>query len=142
MTNSQTKQCHTECLFLTFVYFLQQLADESQVRIELQMALDSKDSDIEQLRSLLNSLNVQSLDSASMSSGPDMDTDESLAGTVLKFFLKRLFTLLSSLLFYNFFKNSLSFLHVVPYHPPFFLLVLVWFSVQLLIFHPSPHCRA
>uniref|UniRef100_A0A8C1T761 Rho-associated protein kinase 2 n=1 Tax=Cyprinus carpio TaxID=7962 RepID=A0A8C1T761_CYPCA len=34
-----------------------QLADESQVRIELQMALDSKDSDIEQLRSLLNSLN-------------------------------------------------------------------------------------
>lgn len=55
-----------------------QLLDESQVRIELQMALDSKDSDIEQLRSLLNSLNVQSLDSASMSSGPDMDTDESL----------------------------------------------------------------
>uniref|UniRef100_A0AAY4A823 non-specific serine/threonine protein kinase n=1 Tax=Denticeps clupeoides TaxID=299321 RepID=A0AAY4A823_9TELE len=32
-----------------------QLADESQVRIELQMALDSKDSDIEQLRSVLNS---------------------------------------------------------------------------------------
>uniref|UniRef100_A0A671LM97 non-specific serine/threonine protein kinase n=1 Tax=Sinocyclocheilus anshuiensis TaxID=1608454 RepID=A0A671LM97_9TELE len=59
-----------------------QLADESQVRIELQMALDSKDSDIEQLRSLLNSLNVQSLDSASMSSGPEMDTDESLPGTV------------------------------------------------------------
>ncbi|XP_077092780.1 rho-associated protein kinase 2 isoform X6 [Siphateles boraxobius] len=55
-----------------------QFADESQVRVELQMALDSKDSDIEQLRGLLNSLNVQSLDSASMSSGPDMDTDESL----------------------------------------------------------------
>ncbi|XP_056094636.1 rho-associated protein kinase 2 isoform X4 [Rhinichthys klamathensis goyatoka] len=55
-----------------------QSADESQVRVELQMALDSKDSDIEQLRGLLNSLNVQSLDSASMSSGPDMDTDESL----------------------------------------------------------------
>ncbi|CAM4726247.1 unnamed protein product [Leuciscus chuanchicus] len=55
-----------------------QLADESQVRVELQMALDSKDSDIEQLRGLLNSLNVQSLDSASMSSGPDMDIDESL----------------------------------------------------------------
>lgn len=66
----------------TVVYFFQQLLDESQVRIELQMALDSKDSDIEQLRSLLNSLNVQSLDSASMSSGPDMDTDESLLGTV------------------------------------------------------------
>uniref|UniRef100_A0A672PNE5 Rho-associated protein kinase 2 n=1 Tax=Sinocyclocheilus grahami TaxID=75366 RepID=A0A672PNE5_SINGR len=61
-----------------------QLADESQVRIELQMALDSKDSDIEQLHSLLNSLNVQSLDSASMSSGPDMDTDESLPETRLE----------------------------------------------------------
>ncbi|XP_043112266.1 rho-associated protein kinase 2 isoform X2 [Puntigrus tetrazona] len=61
-----------------------QLADESQVRIELQMALDSKDSDIEQLRSLLNSLNVQSLESASMSSGPDMDTDESLPETRLE----------------------------------------------------------
>uniref|UniRef100_A0A8C2KRL8 Rho-associated protein kinase 2 n=1 Tax=Cyprinus carpio TaxID=7962 RepID=A0A8C2KRL8_CYPCA len=61
-----------------------QLADESQVRVELQMALDSKDSDIEQLRSLLNSLNVQSLDSASMSSGPDMDTDESLPETRLE----------------------------------------------------------
>ncbi|XP_026079631.1 rho-associated protein kinase 2-like isoform X3 [Carassius auratus] len=61
-----------------------QLADESQVRIELQMALDSKDSDIEQLRGLLNSLNIQSLDSASMSSGPDMDTDESLSETRLE----------------------------------------------------------
>uniref|UniRef100_A0A8C1I038 Rho-associated protein kinase n=2 Tax=Cyprinus carpio TaxID=7962 RepID=A0A8C1I038_CYPCA len=61
-----------------------QLADESQVRIELQMALDSKDSDIEQLRSLLNSLNIQSLDSASMSSGPDMDTDESLSESRLE----------------------------------------------------------
>ncbi|XP_028852695.1 rho-associated protein kinase 2 isoform X4 [Denticeps clupeoides] len=53
-----------------------QLADESQVRIELQMALDSKDSDIEQLRSVLNSVNVHSLDSASVSSGPDTETDD------------------------------------------------------------------
>uniref|UniRef100_A0A672PMD1 Rho-associated protein kinase 2 n=1 Tax=Sinocyclocheilus grahami TaxID=75366 RepID=A0A672PMD1_SINGR len=68
-----------------------QLADESQVRIELQMALDSKDSDIEQLHSLLNSLNVQSLDSASMSSGPDMDTDESLPGTNACFLLLLIF---------------------------------------------------
>lgn len=57
------------------------------MRIELQMALDSKDSDIEQLRSLLNSFNVQSLDSASMSSGPEMDTDEALAGTEFCAFL-------------------------------------------------------
>uniref|UniRef100_A0A4W4HCQ1 non-specific serine/threonine protein kinase n=1 Tax=Electrophorus electricus TaxID=8005 RepID=A0A4W4HCQ1_ELEEL len=55
-----------------------QLADESVMRVELQMALDSKDSDIEQLRSLLNTLNVHSLDSASVGSGPDFDTDESL----------------------------------------------------------------
>uniref|UniRef100_A0AAR2JW04 Rho-associated protein kinase 2 n=1 Tax=Pygocentrus nattereri TaxID=42514 RepID=A0AAR2JW04_PYGNA len=57
-----------------------QLAEESVMRVELQMALDSKDSDIEQLRGLLNSLNVHSLDSASMSSGPDFETDESLPG--------------------------------------------------------------
>lgn len=43
-----------------------QIADESQVRIELQMALDSKDSDIEQLRSQLRSMNF-GLDSASSS---------------------------------------------------------------------------
>lgn len=57
------------------------------MRVELQMALDSKDSDIEQLRGLLNSLNVQSLDSASMSSGPDFETDESLPGFHLDPFL-------------------------------------------------------
>ncbi|XP_031436746.1 rho-associated protein kinase 2 isoform X2 [Clupea harengus] len=53
-----------------------QLLDESQNRIDLQMALDSKDSDIEQMRGLLTSLNVHSLDSASVSSGPDFDTDD------------------------------------------------------------------
>ncbi|CAB1335344.1 unnamed protein product, partial [Coregonus sp. 'balchen'] len=53
-----------------------QIADESQVRIELQMALDSKDSDIEQLRNLLSSANVSSLESASISSGPDFDADD------------------------------------------------------------------
>uniref|UniRef100_A0A4W6FCD0 non-specific serine/threonine protein kinase n=1 Tax=Lates calcarifer TaxID=8187 RepID=A0A4W6FCD0_LATCA len=53
-----------------------QLADESQMRIELQMALDSKDSDIEQLRNLLQSLSVQSMDSASVSSGPEFDADD------------------------------------------------------------------
>lgn len=96
---SVSEECHTapqaaRILVSYSVYFLQQWADESQVRVELQMALDSKDSDIEQLRGLLNSLNVQSLDSASMSSGPDMDTDESLPGTV-KVFSKLLFILLS-----------------------------------------------
>ncbi|KAF7710791.1 rho-associated protein kinase 2 isoform X4 [Silurus meridionalis] len=61
-----------------------QLADESVMRVELQMGLDSKDSDIEQLRSLLNSINVHSLDSASMSSGPEFETDESLPETRLE----------------------------------------------------------
>uniref|UniRef100_A0A7N6FLT9 Rho-associated protein kinase n=1 Tax=Anabas testudineus TaxID=64144 RepID=A0A7N6FLT9_ANATE len=55
-----------------------QLADESQMRIELQMALDSKDSDIEQLRNHLQSLSVQSMDSASISSGPDQTLAASL----------------------------------------------------------------
>lgn len=50
------------------------------MRIELQMAVDSKDSDIEQLRNLLQSLSVQSLDSASVSSGPEFDTDEAYTG--------------------------------------------------------------
>uniref|UniRef100_A0A671XT85 non-specific serine/threonine protein kinase n=1 Tax=Sparus aurata TaxID=8175 RepID=A0A671XT85_SPAAU len=55
-----------------------QLSEESQMRIELQMALDSKDSDIEQLRNLLQTLSVQSLDSASVNSGPEFDTDDPL----------------------------------------------------------------
>ncbi|OCT78993.1 hypothetical protein XELAEV_18030088mg [Xenopus laevis] len=50
-----------------------QIAEESQVRIELQMALDSKDSDIEQLRSQMQSLNL-GLDSTSIGSGHG-DTD-------------------------------------------------------------------
>uniref|UniRef100_A0A3Q2Q1L1 non-specific serine/threonine protein kinase n=1 Tax=Fundulus heteroclitus TaxID=8078 RepID=A0A3Q2Q1L1_FUNHE len=58
---------------------MQALAEESQMRIELQMALDSKDSDIEQLRNLLQTLTVQSMDSASLSSGPEFDTDDAYA---------------------------------------------------------------
>lgn len=50
------------------------------MRIELQMALDSKDSDIEQLRNLLQSLSVQSMDSASVSSGPEFDADDAYTG--------------------------------------------------------------
>ncbi|XP_061751724.1 rho-associated protein kinase 2 isoform X3 [Nerophis ophidion] len=61
-----------------------QWADESQMRIELQMALDSKDSDIEQLRNLLQSLSVQSMDSASISSGPEFDADDAFTETRLE----------------------------------------------------------
>ncbi|XP_055729163.1 rho-associated protein kinase 2-like isoform X3 [Salvelinus fontinalis] len=53
------------------------ISDESQVHIELQMALDSKDSDIEQLRCQLTSLSVTSMDSTSISSGNDLDMDDS-----------------------------------------------------------------
>uniref|UniRef100_A0A8C7UEL2 Rho-associated protein kinase 2 n=1 Tax=Oncorhynchus mykiss TaxID=8022 RepID=A0A8C7UEL2_ONCMY len=93
-----------------------QIADESQVRIELQMALDSKDSDIEQLRNLLSSANVSSLESASINSGPDFDADDAYTGKELegwlslpvrnntkKFGWERKYVVVSSkkILFYN-----------------------------------------
>uniref|UniRef100_A0A7N6B2F6 Rho-associated protein kinase n=1 Tax=Anabas testudineus TaxID=64144 RepID=A0A7N6B2F6_ANATE len=49
------------------------IAEENQMRQDLQMALDSKDSDIEQLRCQLTTLSVHSLDSTSISSGNDLD---------------------------------------------------------------------
>ncbi|OWK10519.1 ROCK2, partial [Cervus elaphus hippelaphus] len=53
-----------------------QIAEESQIRIELQMTLDSKDSDIEQLRSQLQALHI-GLDSSSIGSGPgDTEADD------------------------------------------------------------------
>ncbi|KAK1805509.1 hypothetical protein P4O66_019808, partial [Electrophorus voltai] len=53
------------------------ITDESQVRVELQMALDSKDSDIERLRSQLTTLSVHSLDTTSISSTcNEQDMDE------------------------------------------------------------------
>ncbi|KAM8725581.1 rho-associated protein kinase 2-like isoform 4-T4 [Acanthopagrus schlegelii] len=52
------------------------IAEENQVRLELQMALDSKDSDIEQLRCQITSLSVHSLDSTSISSGNELDMGE------------------------------------------------------------------
>ncbi|XP_028808804.1 rho-associated protein kinase 2-like isoform X3 [Denticeps clupeoides] len=54
------------------------LGEESSVRMELQMSLDSKDSDIESLRSQLMSLSVHSLDTTSISSqGNEADVDDS-----------------------------------------------------------------
>uniref|UniRef100_A0A8C6WTM7 non-specific serine/threonine protein kinase n=1 Tax=Neogobius melanostomus TaxID=47308 RepID=A0A8C6WTM7_9GOBI len=47
------------------------IAEESQGRLELQMVLDSKDSDIEQLRCQLSSLSVHSMES---SSSNELDT--------------------------------------------------------------------
>ncbi|XP_055088190.1 rho-associated protein kinase 2-like isoform X2 [Periophthalmus magnuspinnatus] len=48
------------------------IAEETAVRLEMQMALDSKDSDIEQLRCQLSTLSVHSMDSTSSSA--DLDT--------------------------------------------------------------------
>uniref|UniRef100_A0A671WDH4 Rho-associated protein kinase 2 n=1 Tax=Sparus aurata TaxID=8175 RepID=A0A671WDH4_SPAAU len=58
------------------------IAEENQVRLELQMALDSKDSDIEQLRCQITSLSVHSLDSTSISSGNELDMDSRLEGWI------------------------------------------------------------
>uniref|UniRef100_A0A8C4PX64 non-specific serine/threonine protein kinase n=1 Tax=Eptatretus burgeri TaxID=7764 RepID=A0A8C4PX64_EPTBU len=52
-----------------------QMADESSALVELQMTLDSKDSDIEHLRSRMRSLQ-QGLDSTNLSSHSDVDTDD------------------------------------------------------------------
>uniref|UniRef100_UPI0037E72BF3 rho-associated protein kinase 2-like isoform X3 n=1 Tax=Semicossyphus pulcher TaxID=241346 RepID=UPI0037E72BF3 len=52
------------------------IAEENQGRLELQMALDSKDSDIEQLRCQITSLSVHSLDSTSISSGNELDSGD------------------------------------------------------------------
>uniref|UniRef100_A0A3Q4I8I1 Rho-associated protein kinase 2 n=1 Tax=Neolamprologus brichardi TaxID=32507 RepID=A0A3Q4I8I1_NEOBR len=51
------------------------MAEENQMRLDLQMTLDSKESDIEQLRSQITSLSIHSLDSTSISSGNDLDLE-------------------------------------------------------------------
>uniref|UniRef100_A0A674N028 non-specific serine/threonine protein kinase n=1 Tax=Takifugu rubripes TaxID=31033 RepID=A0A674N028_TAKRU len=82
-----------------------QLSEESQMRIELQMALDSRDSDIEQLRNYLQSLSVPSLDSASVNSGPEFDTDDAYTGGGISRYLWSVsfYVVVSSkkILFYN-----------------------------------------
>ncbi|XP_067240148.1 rho-associated protein kinase 2b isoform X1 [Chanodichthys erythropterus] len=53
------------------------IAEESQMRLEMQMSLDSKDSDIERLRCQLTSLSIHSLDTTSISStGNDLEGDD------------------------------------------------------------------
>uniref|UniRef100_A0A669EMK5 non-specific serine/threonine protein kinase n=1 Tax=Oreochromis niloticus TaxID=8128 RepID=A0A669EMK5_ORENI len=51
------------------------MAEENQMRLDLQMTLDSKESDIEQLRSQLTSLSIHSLDTTSISSANDLDLE-------------------------------------------------------------------
>uniref|UniRef100_A0A673K5E2 non-specific serine/threonine protein kinase n=1 Tax=Sinocyclocheilus rhinocerous TaxID=307959 RepID=A0A673K5E2_9TELE len=59
------------------------LAEESQGRLEMQMALDSKDSDIERLRCQLTSLSIHSLDSIS-STGNDLEGDDAYPDSSLE----------------------------------------------------------
>uniref|UniRef100_A0A8C7Y734 non-specific serine/threonine protein kinase n=1 Tax=Oryzias sinensis TaxID=183150 RepID=A0A8C7Y734_9TELE len=50
------------------------IAEENQARLELKLALDSKDCDIERLRSQITSLSIHSLDTTSIGSGNDLET--------------------------------------------------------------------
>lgn len=61
------------------------IAEENHLRQELQMVVDSKDSDIERLRCQLTSLSVHSLDSTSISSGNDMELADGYPGQLLVF---------------------------------------------------------
>uniref|UniRef100_A0A670ZDP3 non-specific serine/threonine protein kinase n=1 Tax=Pseudonaja textilis TaxID=8673 RepID=A0A670ZDP3_PSETE len=58
-----------------------QIAEESQIRIELQMALDSKDSDIEQLRCQLQTIHI-GLDNSSICGPGETETDDSFPGKI------------------------------------------------------------
>lgn len=70
-------------LDLTFngFHYQQQLAEECTYRTELQMQLDSKESDIEQLREKLNDLQ-QRMDNSSVTSLQTDETDSNVAGRV------------------------------------------------------------
>lgn len=58
---------------------MQQLAEECTYRNELQMQLDSKESDIEQLREKLNDLQLR-VDSSSVTSLQPDEVDSNIAG--------------------------------------------------------------
>lgn len=60
----------------------QQLAEEFVNRNELQMQLDSKESDIEQLREKLNDLQ-QRMDNSSITSLQTDETDSNIAGSAV-----------------------------------------------------------
>lgn len=67
--------------YINMLFCLQSIAEESQVRLEMQMSLDSKDSDIERLRCQITSLSIRSLDTTSISStGNDLEGDDTYPG--------------------------------------------------------------
>lgn len=95
-----------------FVPVAQVIAEENQMRQDLQMTLDSKDSDIEQLRCQITSLSVHSLDTTSISSGNDLDMGEGYPGRrVLLSSLSRLSTRVPAVSF-TFLLSLLSLLFI------------------------------
>ena len=61
-----------------------QVLDESQMKIRLQMEIDSKDSEIEQLQSRIA---ILSSETASLSSGgADNDTEDAYGQGILKYY--------------------------------------------------------
>lgn len=68
---------------ILWLFYHQQLAEECTYRNELQMQLDSKESDIEQLREKLNDLQ-QRMDNSSVTSLQTDETDSNIAGRVNK----------------------------------------------------------
>ena len=78
------------------------LYDEGQNRLRLQMEFDAKESEIEQL---MSKLALQNSDTASVSSGADMDNEEIL-GTVCFFVFYLSFT--TCWHFYSWMKERLA----------------------------------
>lgn len=128
---------------------IQLLAEENQVRLELQMALDSKESDIEQLRCQLSTLSVHSLDSTSISSGNDLDTSEGYPGMPRRLLgvLSAALTLASQVLAVSFvFSSSLKLPgllfspvpHADSIPPPLPLSLPLLSSAQCALLTPAP----
>lgn len=123
---------------ILFTPVLQMIAEENQVRLDLQMALDSKDSDIEQLRCQISSLSVHSMDSTSISSGNDLDVGDGYPGRQ-----KRLpLTLIISLVGTNLKVGKSTSLctsctFIFPWSLPEFLLFPFVFTLNLFVFQAN-----
>lgn len=72
--------CSDWAIHVTFWLCFQLIAEENQARLELKLALDSKDCDIERLRSQITSLSIHSLDTTSIGSGNDLETADGYPG--------------------------------------------------------------
>lgn len=108
------------------------IAEENHLRQELQMAVDSKDSDIERLRCQLTSLSVHSLDSTSISSGNDTELADGYPGQLLVFRLFHVTTLLHAFLIFLF-----IFLLIASCFPSLYFTSFTSWSCVVRITHSS-----